>query len=122
MELRPQTKIRSHQDKSLSKIFIGGKARSGVVVLPCGAGKTLLGISAINILKKRSLIFCVDNLGIQQWKNQIKLFTDLPPEYIITLSSKGVDWDSFCKVRDESFIILTTYNMISKTREQKTDK
>jgi DNA excision repair protein ERCC-3 len=38
-------------------------------VLPCGAGKTLLGISAINIVKKKSLIFCVDNLGITQWKN-----------------------------------------------------
>ena len=34
---------RPYQDKSLSKMFGNGRARSGIIVLPCGAGKSLVG-------------------------------------------------------------------------------
>ena len=37
VDLRPSTKIRSYQEKSLSKMFGNGRARSGIIVLPCGA-------------------------------------------------------------------------------------
>jgi len=43
--LKPTVKHRSYQQKSLSKIFGNGRARSGIIVLPCGAGKTLIGIT-----------------------------------------------------------------------------
>ena len=33
---------RPYQDKSLSKMFGNGRARSGIIVLPCGAGKSLV--------------------------------------------------------------------------------
>jgi DNA excision repair protein ERCC-3 len=36
--LRPIAKIRDYQEKSLSKMFGCGRARSGIIVLPCGAG------------------------------------------------------------------------------------
>jgi len=42
IEARAGTFIRSYQEKSLSKMFSHGRARSGFIVLPCGAGKTLV--------------------------------------------------------------------------------
>lgn len=64
IELKPSTKIRHYQEKALSNVFIGGKARSGVIVLPCGAGKTLVGIVATTTVKKRTIIFCNTDLAI----------------------------------------------------------
>ena len=50
MDLRPSTTIRPYQEKSLSKMFGNGRARSGIIVLPCGAGKTLTGESAVIVV------------------------------------------------------------------------
>ncbi|RID54175.1 hypothetical protein BRARA_G01515 [Brassica rapa] len=41
MELKPHAQPRPYQEKSLSKMFGNGRARSGIIVLPCGAGKSL---------------------------------------------------------------------------------
>lgn len=38
LDLKPLTRIRTYQEKSLSKMFGNGRARSGIIVLPCGAG------------------------------------------------------------------------------------
>lgn len=46
MELKPHAQPRPYQEKSLSKMFGNGRARSGIIVLPCGAGKSLVGVSA----------------------------------------------------------------------------
>ena len=35
--IKESTKIRSYQEKCLSKVFGNGRARSGIIVLPCGA-------------------------------------------------------------------------------------
>lgn len=95
IDLKPTTKIRFYQEKALSKVFISGKARSGVIVLPCGAGKTLVGITATSRVKKRTMIFCNTALAIQQWKNQFKLFTDIQEDKIICLTSKHVDQEKY---------------------------
>ena len=39
IHLKPSAQIRDYQEKSLSKMFGNGRARSGIIVLPCGAGK-----------------------------------------------------------------------------------
>lgn len=44
MDLKPHTRIRRYQERSLAKMFGNGRARSGIIVLPCGAGKTLTGV------------------------------------------------------------------------------
>ena len=50
--------ILSKQEKSLRKMFGNGRARSGVIVLPCGAGKTLVGVTAACTVRKRCLVLC----------------------------------------------------------------
>ena len=37
-DLKPSSTLRPYQERSLSKMFGNGRARSGIIVLPCGAG------------------------------------------------------------------------------------
>ena len=39
IDLKPSTVLRPYQEKSLRKMFGNGRARSGVIVLPCGRSK-----------------------------------------------------------------------------------
>jgi len=50
---------------------------SGVVVLPCGAGKTVVGIAAMARLGMRTLILCTGHSALQQWKREILEKTSL---------------------------------------------
>jgi DNA excision repair protein ERCC-3 len=61
IDLKPITAIRPYQEKSLSKMFGNGRARSGIIVLPCGAGKTLVGITATCTIKKSALVLCTSS-------------------------------------------------------------
>lgn len=47
-------------------MFGNGRARSGIIVLPCGAGKSLVGVTAACTVKKRCLIVC--NSGIYKFR------------------------------------------------------
>jgi DNA excision repair protein ERCC-3 len=58
IQLKPMTVIRPYQETSLAKMFGNGRARSGIIVLPCGAGKTLVGITAACTIKKSALVLC----------------------------------------------------------------
>ena len=74
IDLKPATVIRPYQETSLRKMFGNGyvnmccyltsvnvanrRARSGIIVLPCGAGKTLVGIAAACTIKKSCLVLC----------------------------------------------------------------
>lgn len=49
-------------------MFSNGRARSGVIVLPCGAGKTLTGITAAANIKKSVLVLCNSNTSVEQWR------------------------------------------------------
>ena len=58
IELKSNTIIRDYQEQALSKMFSNGRARSGIIVLPCGAGKTLTGIAAACTIQKSTLVVC----------------------------------------------------------------
>ena len=70
IEIKSTTVIRDYQEKSLSKMFSNGRARSGIIVLPCGAGKTLTGILAASQIKKSTLVLCTTNVSLEQWRKQ----------------------------------------------------
>nr|XP_020745849.1 TFIIH basal transcription factor complex helicase XPB subunit [Odocoileus virginianus texanus] len=56
IDLKPTAVLRPYQEKSLRKMFGNGRARSGVIVLPCGAGKSLVGVTAACTVRKRCLV------------------------------------------------------------------
>lgn len=76
-DLKPSTRIRIYQEKSLSKMFGNGRARSGIVVLPCGAGKSLTGVTAASTVKKSTMILCINNVSVKQWKEQLLQWTTI---------------------------------------------
>jgi DNA excision repair protein ERCC-3 len=57
-------------------------AGSGVIVLPCGAGKTLVGLGAMAALSVRTLVLVTSTLAARQWREELLGRTTLAPEQI----------------------------------------
>uniref|UniRef100_K3XF39 DNA 3'-5' helicase n=1 Tax=Setaria italica TaxID=4555 RepID=K3XF39_SETIT len=94
MELKPQARPRPYQEKSLSKMFGNGRTRSGIIVLPCGAGKSLVGVSAACRIKKSCLCLATNAVSVDQWAFQFKLWSTIKDDHI-------------------SRVVVTTYNMVA---------
>ena len=110
VRLKPMTKIRPYQEKSLSKMFGNGRARSGIIVLPCGAGKSLTGIAAAVRVGKSCLCLCTSSVSVDQWAGQFKLWTNLTDREIVRFTSQNKE--TF-PPSDCPCVCVTTYNMIS---------
>lgn len=108
MDLRPATLIRPYQEKSLSKMFGNGRARSGIIVLPCGAGKTLVGITAACTVKKNTLVLCTSAVAVEQWRQQFKYFTNVRDDQVARFTS---DYKERLPTRNG--IVISTYTMVA---------
>ncbi|CAB9506038.1 transcription factor complex helicase XPB subunit [Seminavis robusta] len=64
MDLKPHTRIRRYQERALAKMFGNGRARSGIIVLPCGAGKTLTGVTAAQTIKKSVVCLATNAVSV----------------------------------------------------------
>lgn len=116
IDLRPNTTIRSYQEKSLSKMFSNGRARSGIIVLPCGAGKTLVGITAACTIRKGIVILCTSSMSVVQWKNEFKKWSNIDPSDIAIFTSDHKE-----KFSRSTGIIVSTYSMVTQTRSRSYD-
>lgn len=108
MELKPHAQPRPYQEKSLSKMFGNGRARSGIIVLPCGAGKSLVGVSAACRIKKSCLCLATNAVSVDQWAFQFKLWSTIRDEHICRFTS-----DSKERFRGNVGVVVTTYNMVA---------
>ncbi|KAK2984557.1 hypothetical protein RJ640_018935 [Escallonia rubra] len=108
MELKPQAQPRPYQEKSLSKMFGNGRARSGIIVLPCGAGKSLVGVSAACRIRKSCLCLATNAVSVDQWAFQFKLWSTIRDEQICRFTS-----DSKERFRGNAGVVVTTYNMVA---------
>jgi DNA excision repair protein ERCC-3 len=66
--------IRNYQSSAVEKFWEGG---SGVVVLPCGAGKTIVGAGAMSVAKTNTLILVTNTVSARQWKTELLKRTSL---------------------------------------------
>jgi DNA excision repair protein ERCC-3 len=108
MDLKPHTRIRRYQERSLAKMFWNGRARSGIIVLPCGAGKTLTGVTTAQTIKKSVVCLCTNAVSVLQWKFQVQLWTSIPDENICVFTSDRKD-----SLPADACVLVTTYTMIS---------
>ncbi len=71
--------VRDYQREAADIFYAGGDVRggSGVIVLPCGAGKTIVGIAAMCLLQKNTLILTTSITAVKQWVNEIIDKSDL---------------------------------------------
>lgn len=116
IDLKPNTQIRSYQEKSLSKMFGNGRAKSGIIVLPCGAGKTLVGVTAACTIKKGTIVLCTSSMSVVQWRNEFLRWSNIDPNDIAIFTSDNKE-----KFRRSTGIIVSTYSMVSQTRARSHD-
>lgn len=77
-------KLRKYQNESVDAFYMKGSNHggSGVVVLPCGAGKTVVGIGAIFALQTQTLVLTTNTVALRQWKSELLDRTTLSEEQI----------------------------------------
>jgi DNA excision repair protein ERCC-3 len=71
--------LRPYQAEAVDGFFYGG---SGVVVLPCGAGKTIVGAAAMARASATTLILVTNTVSVRQWKHELIKRTTLTEEEI----------------------------------------
>jgi len=113
MSLRPTTKLRPYQEKSLHKMFSGKRARSALIVLPCGAGKSLTGITAACTMRCRTMVLTTTAVAVDQWKRQFEMFVAMDPNDVITLTADNKQ----PLPEDRPCILVSTYSMFAHSME-----
>ncbi|XP_076799627.1 general transcription and DNA repair factor IIH helicase/translocase subunit XPB-like [Clavelina lepadiformis] len=112
IDLKPTTVLRPYQEKSLRKMFGNGRARSGVIVLPCGAGKTLVGVTAACTVRKRCMVLCTSGVAVEQWRSQFKMWSTADDSMICRFTSDAKDRPHGCS------IAISTYSMMGHTTKR----
>lgn len=80
-----QWELRDYQRMAADSFWEGG---SGVVVLPCGAGKTMVGAAAMAKAQATTLILVTNTVAGRQWRDELLRRTTLTPEEIGEYSSE----------------------------------
>lgn len=103
--------VRDYQRSSIDAFYQGGSVEggSGVVVLPCGAGKTIVGIGAMHAVGAQTLILVTNTLSIRQWRDEILDKTDIPPEDIGEYSGDK---------KEIKPVTIATYNIITHRKKK----
>lgn len=76
--------LRDYQRAAADAFHAGGSDRGGcgVVVLPCGAGKTVVGIAAMHLLQTNTLVLTTNTVAVRQWCREILEKTDLQKDQV----------------------------------------
>lgn len=61
----------------LNRTWLHTALPAGIIVLPCGAGKSLVGVAAAARVKKATLVLCTSSVSVDQWAHQFTLWTNL---------------------------------------------
>jgi len=74
--------LRDYQWEAVDAFWAGGGPRggSGVLVLPCGAGKTVIGMGVMERVRAQTLILCTTITAARQWQRELIDKTSLRPE------------------------------------------
>ena len=116
IDLKPAAQIRPYQEQALSKMFGNGRARSGIIVLPCGAGKTLVGITAACTVKKGIIVLCTSTMSVTQWRAEFLNWTNINPEDIACFTRHEKQ-----RFPRDTGVLITNYTMISMGRGEDDD-
>ncbi len=111
LAVRPETRLRDYQTDAAGVFHAGGSAAggSGVIVLPCGAGKTLVGIAVMERLKTHTLILATGTVAVRQWRRELLERTTLGPD----------DVGEYTGLRkDIRPVTLATYNILTHRRSR----
>lgn len=97
--------LRPYQRHAVDIFSEGG---SGVVVLPCGAGKTLVGAAAMAATKTTTLILVTNTVSARQWRDELLKRTTLTPEEIGEYSGQS---------KEVKPVTIATYQILTAKRK-----
>src|SRR5258708_20736850 len=112
MQLRNETLLnksfspRAYQSAAAAAFYAGGapSGGSGVVVLPCGAGKTIVGLATMADIQRATLILTPNTIAVRQWISELRDKPNLPPEMIGEYTG---DRKEICPITVSTYQILT---------------
>ncbi|CAN5376305.1 DEAD/DEAH box helicase [soil metagenome] len=97
--------LRGYQQQAIDNFFTGG---SGVVVLPCGAGKTLVGAGAMAQADTTTLILVTNTVSARQWRSELLKRTSLTEDEIGEYSGQ---------VKEIKPVTIATYQILTAKRK-----
>lgn len=120
IQLKPETlqgqvfEPRKYQYAASAAFYAGGapSGGSGVVVLPCGAGKTIVGLVTITDIQRATLILTPNIVAVRQWIHEIIDKTTISPEMVGEYSGEHKD------IRP---ITVSTYQILTYRRSEEED-
>jgi DNA excision repair protein ERCC-3 len=102
---------RRYQTGAAEGFYAGGSVAggSGVVVLPCGAGKTVVGLTVMSLVGAKTLILTTNTVAVRQWRDEILDKTELEDDQVgeYTGDHKHV-----------APVTITTYQMLTWRRSR----
>ncbi|MCA9320223.1 MAG: DEAD/DEAH box helicase [Planctomycetes bacterium] len=98
--------LRSYQSGAAQAFFQDGDLRggNGVVVLPCGAGKTVTAMGVMALYRTKTLILTNSTTAVRQWIRELREKTNLPDDAIGEYSAE---------VKEIAPVTVTTYQMLT---------
>lgn len=101
--------LRPYQVDAVASFHRGGSALggSGVIVLPCGAGKTLVGMAAMAAVGAHTLVLTPNTVALRQWRSELLDKTSLAGDQIGEYSGESKE------IRP---VTLTTYQILTYRR------
>jgi DNA excision repair protein ERCC-3 len=98
--------VRDYQTEAADSFYAGGAERggSGVIVLPCGAGKTIVGMAAMAEVRQSTLIITTSRTSVHQWQRELCEKTTLQPEQVVEYKGSNSEIGA---------VTLTTYQMLT---------
>ncbi len=103
--------LRRYQIEAVENFWAGGSARGGqgIVVLPCGAGKTIVGMGVMERANTCTLILCTNVAAVHQWINEILDKTGLSPDDVGEYTAHR---------KDIKPVTVTTYQILTHRRSK----
>ncbi len=105
---------RDYQREAAGLFHAGGAARggSGVVVLPCGAGKTIVGAVCMTLLRSSTLILTTGITAARQWKAELLDKTSLSEDLIGEYSGDS---------KEVRRVTISTYQILTHRKNKNSD-
>ncbi|MDN5871357.1 MAG: helicase-associated domain-containing protein [Nitrococcus sp.] len=106
--------VREYQRQAAESFYACGSARggSGVVVLPCGAGKTIVGLAAMEMVGQTTLVLTTSLTSVKQWRREICDKTSLLPDEIAQYTGEQ---------KSTGPVTLTTYQILTWRSDRGSD-
>lgn len=99
--------LRPYQAEAVAAFFSENEEGAGVVVLPCGAGKTVVGLAVMEKAQTRTLILAPNAAAVSQWKREILSKCAVPAEWVGEYTADNK------QIRP---ITISTYQMLTYTK------